>query len=60
MKWICHTGVLALIWAALSTASSAAIATGANVSANANINVKERGQFSGSAKKRGAVVRVER
>ena len=44
MKWICHNGVLALIWAALSTASSAAIAADANLSANANanINVKER------------------
>ena len=39
MKWICHNGVLALIWAALGTASSAAIAADANVSAN--INVKE-------------------
>jgi hypothetical protein len=35
MKWICHNGVLALIWAALSTASSATIAV------NANVNVKE-------------------
>jgi hypothetical protein len=37
MKWICHNGVLALILAALSTASSAAIAADANVSANANV-----------------------
>lgn len=43
MKWICHNGVLALIWAALSTASWATIAADANVStnANANINVNE-------------------
>jgi hypothetical protein len=34
MKWICHNGVLALIWAALSTASWATIAA----SANANVN----------------------
>lgn len=39
MKWICHNGVLALIWAALSTASSATIAASANANVNESANV---------------------
>lgn len=34
MKWICHNSVLALIWAALSTASWATIAASANADVN--------------------------